>query len=278
MSSLKLTTFDNGPLWQSASIIGGANLLGLALSVLTTSHYHVDLLGTGAFALSVIPQLLDPSSNGRIKLSATFVAVWATKLASFLFYRVIKNKHDARLDGTLSTVSGCMGFWIISALWGVLCALPHYIGATSTADGSHSAVSLGSAMYVVGLVVETLADYQKWQFKSKNPGKFCDVGLWSISQHPNWFGNLLLWGGIFVMNVPAMIEPVPEGASQVTQILSYKRVFISALSPLFMTWLFRGEADGTITNAVELSKKRYGDDPNFKKYIETVPLIVPKIF
>jgi len=107
MSSLKLTTFDNGPLWQSASIIGGANLLGLALSVLTTSHYHVDLLGTGAFALSVIPQLLDPSSNGRIKLSATFVAVWATKLASFLFYRVIKNKHDARLDGTLSTVSGC---------------------------------------------------------------------------------------------------------------------------------------------------------------------------
>jgi len=73
-----------------------------------------------------------------------------------------------------------VGFWIISALWGVLCALPHYIGATSTADGSHSAVSLGSAMYVVGLVVETLADYQKWQFKSKNPGKFCDVGLVSL--------------------------------------------------------------------------------------------------
>jgi hypothetical protein len=66
----------------------------------------VDLLGTGAFALSVIPQLLDPSANARVKLSASFVALWATKLPSFLFYRVIKNKHDGRLDGTLSSVSG----------------------------------------------------------------------------------------------------------------------------------------------------------------------------
>jgi hypothetical protein len=80
------------------------------------------------------------------------------------------------------------------------------------------------------------------------------------------------------MNAPAMVEHVPAGASLVARVLSYKRVAISLLSPLFMTWLFRGEADGTITNAVELSKKRYGDDPNFKKYIDTVPLIVPKLF
>jgi steroid 5-alpha reductase family enzyme len=99
-------TFGNGPLGQSSAIIGAVNGLGLALSLFTPSHYHVDLLGTGAFALSVIPQLLDPSANARVKLSASFVALWATKLASFLFYRVIKNKHDGRLDGTLSSVSG----------------------------------------------------------------------------------------------------------------------------------------------------------------------------
>jgi steroid 5-alpha reductase family enzyme len=63
----------------------------------------------------------------------------------------------------------------------VICALPHYIGATSSAKGDTTAISIGSAMFCVGLVIETLADYQKWQFKKENSGKFCDAGLVRLS-------------------------------------------------------------------------------------------------
>jgi len=80
------------------------------------------------------------------------------------------------------------------------------------------------------------------------------------------------------MNAPSMIEPVPADYSLLTRISSLKRIGVALLSPLFMWNLFYGQAKGTITNAVELANARYGDDPNYKKYIESVPLIIPRLF
>jgi len=70
----------------------------------------------------------------------------------------------------------------------------------------------GGAIYLAGLTIETVADAQKWFFKqdSSKVGQFCNIGLWCYSQHPNWFGNLLLWGGILIINLPSLIEPLPD--------------------------------------------------------------------
>ena len=119
-------------------------------------------------------------------------------------------------------------------------------------------------MFIAGLIIETAADYQKWAFKSSNtPAQFCNVGLWSVSQHPNWFGNLVLWSGIVVMNFPA---------------LGWARGCASLASPIFMWSLFYGQASGAITPAVELAKAKYGSDPTFLKYVKNIPLIFPRLF
>jgi len=278
-TTLKMTNvmFDNAPLWKSFSIIGAVNALGCVISLVTGSHLHLDLLGTGAFALAVLPQIMDTATIPRVRQSSQFVAIWSVKLASFLFVRVLKNKHDARLDTTMSTTSGTIGFWVVSALWGMICGLPHYIGSTSSDLGNGTATSIGTGVYIAGLLIETLADYQKWMFKINNPRKFCDDGLWSISQHPNFFGNLLLWAGITIMNAPSMIEPVSASSSLLSRILSFKRLGVALLSPLFMSSLFYGQATGAMLNSVELANAKYGDDPNYKKYIESVPLIIPRL-
>jgi hypothetical protein len=96
--------FDNAPLQQSSLIFLATNALGFLISVFTGSHIHLDLLGTGAFALASLPTLL--SSCSRVSLSSAAVFVWGSKLASFLFFRALKVKTDGRLDDTLSTVSG----------------------------------------------------------------------------------------------------------------------------------------------------------------------------
>ena len=59
---------------------------------------------------------------------------------------------------------------------------------------------LGWSMWLVGFVMETLADYQKTQFRLNpaNKDMFISTGVWSISRHPNYFGEILLWFGLFV--------------------------------------------------------------------------------
>ena len=135
-------------------------------------------------------------------------------------------------------------------------------------------------MFVVGLLTETTADLQKLFFKRLNPGQFCNVGLWSVSQHPNFFGNLLLWAGIYVLNAPALLQNPPASSSDAkmnlwTRIWGARRAILALLSPLFMWTLFSGQANGDITPSVELAQQKYGSDPNYIQYINSVPKIIP---
>ena len=173
------------------------------------------------------------------------------------------------------------GFWFASALWGIVCSLPHTLGTTSSVPGNPIVLSAGMALFSLGLITETVADLQKWSFKQGNPGKFCDVGLWGVTQHPNYFGNLILWSGILLMNAPSLID-IPsssiEGGSILARIWDARRAVGALLSPLFMWWLFSSQANGSMTNAMELASAKYGDDPNYKKYLESVPMLIPGLF
>jgi len=257
------------PLVTSAKIFGVANLLGLGISLATGSHYHLDLLGTGAFTLAAIATA---GSEPRQMASAAAIGLWSAKLAAFLVYRVLHTRHDARLDDTLASTSGAVGFWTVSCLWGWLVSLPHTIAAATPGPrpsfGRASDVA-GLLLLGLGLAVESLADWQKWRFKQSetNQGRFCDAGLWQVSQHPNWCGNLLLWTGVLVLNAQSLLSPArrrPAGA-----------FLAAASSPLFMVALFYGQASGAMTNTVELSERRYGADPTFREYVASTPLIMP---
>jgi len=285
MSPDPSVVFDNTPLFQSISIFALANGLGTILSLVGKTQVHVDLLGSGAFALAALPALLAKgAAASRVKLSAAAMALWSVKLASFLLFRILKMGEDTRLTDLFTSFSGTVGFWFFSLLWGVICSLPHTLGSTSSAPGNTTSTVIGTIVYAIGLIVETTADYQKWRFKSANPGKFCNVGLWSVSQHPNWLGNLLIWIGILVMNAPSLIAaPVPTGpgASDVTifdTLWSYRRLVLACLSPAFMWFLFNGQAEGSLTSTVELAKGKYGNDPEYAEYVQTVSKIIPKVF
>jgi Protein of unknown function (DUF1295) len=281
-------------------------------------HYHVDLLGTGAFAMgALIPLFVNPPfgmslqqhnnwmqlARGipRIQASTAAVVLWSVKLASFLWYRVLCTQQDARFNALFATPSLAIQFWIVSATWGIVCSLPHLLGTTSLVPGNAVVVQFGTLVYTVGWLVETLADYQKWTFKQQLGGstttKYCNVGLWSISQHPNWLGNLLLWCGIFLMNVTALVEPSSSTATgtaaaaattaarvslrsspktaTITTTLSRtavtlvtstaraawraRRLWVAMLGPLFMWTLFNAEATGSVmADSLAATKTKYG--------------------
>jgi steroid 5-alpha reductase family enzyme len=277
--------FDSTPLLRAQLVLLGVNAVGYILTVTTKSHYHVDLLGTSAFALAAWPSL--SSSNQRVLWSARIVAVWSVKLAGYLFYRVLQAGHDARLDEVLDSPYYAAGFWAFSWGWGAIASLPLTVGSTSSLVGNPLLTLVGASVATLGVLIETLADCQKWMFKKKQPrGSFCNAGLWSVSQHPNWFGNMLLWIGVFVMNASALIEPAvaPTTASDNPLRAAWswlwrsRRAGLAFLSPCFMWYLLSGEATGRILpDAVEAYRKRYGYGTNaeFTKYVDTTPLIIP---
>mmetsp|Transcript_58461 Transcript_58461/g.92631 ORF Transcript_58461/g.92631 Transcript_58461/m.92631 type:complete len:302 (-) Transcript_58461:74-979(-) len=260
-------TFSPKPLATSAIIFGAANAVGLGISVATGSHYHLDLIGTGIFSVAAIGLRGAPGELQQ-NVSAVCIFLWAVKLAGFLFYRALLTHTDARLDELLSSNAGAFGFWFISFAWGWIVSLPHALAA-----GVSSSIrppfrwydGLGIGIFAAGFLLETVADWQKWQFK-KDPssrGKFCDVGVWQLSQHPNWFGNFLLWSGICLLNASTLAAVGPL------------YVLPSLLSPLFLLALFYGQACGTISNTVELANAKHGHDPAYQEYIKKVPVFMP---
>jgi hypothetical protein len=100
--------FDNAPLWKSISTVCLSNTVGCVLSLVTGSHLHLDLLGAGAFGMAALSAIINSPKRSipRVLLSSSLVILWSFKLALFLFVRILKNKHDARLDELLSTTSG----------------------------------------------------------------------------------------------------------------------------------------------------------------------------
>ena len=80
------------------------------------------------------------------------------------------------------------------------------------------------------------------------------------------------------MNSDSLIEPAAAGDEGFLSLLwRSRRAFIALLSPLFMWTLFSGQSNGSITNAVELANKKYGDDKAYQDYISSVPLIIPNL-
>jgi len=276
------------PVWNSIGTYLVCDALGFGISLGTKSHVHLDLVGTGAFAVaSALPFV-----QGRTRFletnqywSSLAVFAWATKLALFLFFRAMQGgKRDLRLEGILSTTWGTFQFWLITFLWNVFCSLPHMLGLLGTTarkvQGRSTAyLRVGGVVFLLGLAIETVADFQKLFFKRSNPGQFCNIGLWRWSQHPHYFGNLLLWAGIFIINFPALLLPGPAvDASPLAHLWRFRRVGLALLSPAFMWTLFSGQAAGTATNAMELAASKYANDPNYVQYLKDTPPIIPRFW
>lgn len=138
------------------------------------------------------------------------ITMWGIRLAGYLFSRIVRTGKDARFDGIRENPVRFVIFWLFQGLsvWVILLPALAVIGKTSAAILEPIPLFswTGVVIWGIGLTIETLADRQKFTFKKKNPGKWTDTGLWRYSRHPNYFGELLCWWGIFVFTLPFLLD------------------------------------------------------------------------
>uniref|UniRef100_A0A6N2L294 Uncharacterized protein n=1 Tax=Salix viminalis TaxID=40686 RepID=A0A6N2L294_SALVM len=168
--------------------------------------------------------------------------------------------EDRRFDEMRSNLGKLAVFWIFQAVWVWTVSLPVTVVNGIDRDPSVQAADIiGWIMWSVGVSFEATADQQKLTFKNapENRGKWCNVGLWNISRHPNYFGEILLWWGIFVASTPVL-----EGSE-----------WLVILGPIFLTLLLLFVSG--IPLLEQSADKKFGNVAAYRVYKRTTSPLIP---
>lgn len=237
------------------------NWIAFVPSNMAQSEKFYDLVGSITYlSIIAVAVVLTPELSLRGKLAALMVAIWALRLGIFLFRRISQDGHDDRFDEIKINPFRFFLAWTIQGLWALLTAACALAIITS---GNQKPIELlgyiGLAIWAIGFLIEIVADTQKRVFK-RNPdskGRFINVGLWSWSRHPNYFGEITLWIGMAIF-----AAPIFSGLQ-----------WLTLISPLFVVLLLT-----RVSGIPLLAKKgleKWGEEPEYQAYLKNTSLLFP---
>lgn len=190
------------------------------------------------------------------------VAVWGLRLSVHILARSRKRGEDPRYAewrrkwGRSFVWRSYLQVFLLQGFFLLVIASP-VILVNSRRNGPDAGAGaflwLGGLVWVLGFVFEAVGDAQLARFKKDpaNKGKIMDRGLWRYTRHPNYFGEALMWWGIWVIALE-----VPGG-------------WATAVSPVLITVLL------VKVSGIPLLEKRYAGNPTFQAYARRTSAFVP---
>ena len=235
------------------------NLALFAVAFKLQSDKLTDISYAVSFAvLAAIGILHAPNVSSYLIAGTALVLAWTLRIGGYLLYRVIKAGKDKRFDTIRQDFWKFSRFWIGQALTVWLLMIPLSL-ATNRPPHWTVIAAISIVVWALGIIIETVADIQKYQFTHNhaNKGRWIDNGLWHYSRHPNYYGEILVWTGIYLFAFPAL-----NGQQQL----------IGLVSPLGITLLLR-----FISGVPVLEKsadRRWGSDTQYQEYKRTTNLLI----
>ncbi|MDG0969270.1 MAG: DUF1295 domain-containing protein [Porticoccaceae bacterium] len=247
-------------IWSGWSLFVVCGAIGFILhwavfvpSYLFQTEHYFDLTGSLSYIATVVAAvLLNPSIDTRDLIICAMIIIWAGRLGSFLFLRIKKDGQDSRFVVMKTKFTWFLMTWTIGGLWVLVTMAAGLAALTSNTTIEIGLMGyLGIGLWVFGFVIEVIADRQKTRFKNnpQNKGRFITTGIWSWSQHPNYFGEITLWFGLTLLALPVL-----SGFQLVTLV-----------SPLFVFLLLTRVSGIPLLDRA--AKKKWGEDPSYLAYI-----------
>ena len=236
-----------------------------APSLITSSEKYFDFTGMVATLLLVLTSMFALLSSGaeasiRSVFVATFVSVWTLRLGIFLYKRIVKAGEDRRFRDIKKSLPKFLMTWTLSALWVFLTTVNAItLIALNPLEPIGVFFVFGALLWLLGFGFEVIADRQKKHFSEQpeNKGRFITQGLWSVSRHPNYFGEIILWTGIAIISLPFL-----SGWQ-----------FVTLVSPVFV-FLLLTRISG-LPFLEEKAEKKWGENKDYIEYKKRTPILVP---
>lgn len=233
------------------------------IAVRMRNYGIVDVAWGGGFVLVAVLSLLRGGNfHARQILVTSLVAIWGLRLALHIYLRGRGKGEDKRYRewreqwGKKHLLNAFFQVFMLQGLLLLIISYPIILINASSSKGLTVLDYIGAGIWLAGFLFEAIADYQLVHFKSnsENKGKLMTEGLWSYTRHPNYFGESVVWWGIYFIALS-----IPGG---------WKTVF----SPILITLLVR-----YVSGVVLLEKHMQGRE-GFEEYKENTPPFFPCFF
>ncbi|MGC6419320.1 MAG: DUF1295 domain-containing protein [Bradymonadia bacterium] len=254
----------DGALMQLAVVAVAIQWVAFLPAVMWRTEMFYDIVGSATFIVLVWAAVyLKPSGPLTTPqvIPACLVTVWALRLATFLGRRIKKVGKDGRFDDIKTNGIKFFMSWTLQALWNFLTALPVLlvILAPDGPEGVGSIHMIGWSIWLLGFCIEVIADRQKSIFRARgdSASRWIDTGLWARAQHPNYFGEITLWTGLFIAGTSTY-----AGGE-----------WVASIAPVFVYILLTRISGIPMLRA--RAQARWGDNPEYQAYMAKTPMLLP---
>lgn len=243
-------------------------LFGVAVAVASVGfikyvYYFSVGYGFSIAAIGIaITVMMHWAVNYAVLIMCLLFIVYGCRLGGYLLYRELKSKAYKKLlkDETKEHVPMFVNICIwLSCAFLYVCMTCPVLFRWERVRGFDAFWAIGLVFMAAGIACEVFADIQKTKAKKTAPGRFVSTGLYRIVRCPNYFGELLLWTGVFISGL---------------------NVYGSAFEWIFAVLGYIGIVYVMFSGArrLELRQDRnYGSDPEYQEYVKTVPIILPLV-
>jgi len=214
-------------------------------SILKTERFY-DLMGgltyLAAVGFSLWAGSQSEAPSVRELVISFLVVIWSLRLSSFLYFRIHRTGKDGRFDQLKTSPIRFLVPWTLQGLWVFLTMIVVIVINSQAGSAPELGMwdAIGLSLWILGFGIEVISDHQKTVFntESNNQGKWIDRGLWSYS----CFTGLERFAWV---------------------------------SPIFIYLLLTKISGIPILDRRGLEK--WGDDPEYQKYRENTPALIPRL-
>ncbi len=231
------------------------------LAVMLRNNSIVDVVwGIGFVVIAGVAYIFS-SGNFISQLVLAYVVIWGVRLALHILARNWGRGEDFRYAewrrdwGNAWVIRSLVQIFLLQWLLMQLVSIPVVLGIIGVATISPWMMYLGMFIWLTGFFFEAVGDYQLTQFKKKksSKGQLMTTGLWSLTRHPNYFGEATLWWGVALL---------AYGVS---------RNYFVFVGPLVIDFLL------LFVSGIPLLEAKYKGRADWRAYAKRTPAFFPKI-